>query len=377
MKNIWMAAIMITMLVACKNGNETKNAESGLATGKLTINGEVTGIDNGLLEILSTSDAQVRKTDTIQLSKGKFSYSTNLQEPVQMAIRKPGQRGEELVFFADPGEITITANNDSLWAGVVKAGKSQEIYKEAEDSIKLIMAKGKALYESYVNAQKNQDGAAMQQIEQEFTGIQQQAEKFAINFSKKHNNSVIAPYLGMMYLAEEGKQVQLKSLYDTLTVAVKASFFGKKMGDAVKASEGTAVGAKAADFTLPDVNGKLVSLNSYKGKYVLIDFWASWCGPCRQENPNVVKAYNSFKAKGFDVLGVSLDREKDDWTKAIEKDNLTWTHVSDLKYWDNEVAKLYGVQAIPSNFLLDKEGNIIGKNLRGDALEAKLKEVMP
>jgi peroxiredoxin len=208
-------------------------------------------------------------------------------------------------------------------------------------------------------------------------GIQQQAEKFAISFSKKHNNSVIAPYLGMMYLAEEGKQGQLKNLYDTLTVAVKASFFGKKVGDIVRASEGSSVGAKAVDFTLPDVNGKPVSLSSYKGKYVLIDFWASWCGPCRQENPNVVKAYNSFKSKGFDVLGVSLDRDKDDWTKAIEKDNLTWTHESDLKYWDNEVAKLYGVQAIPANFLLDKDGNIIGKNLRGEALEAKLKEVMP
>lgn len=376
MKQIWMAALLITTAIACKNDKETKSSGEGLPAGSLTVKGEVTGIDTGILEILSVA-GEAQKPDTIRLDKGKFSYTTTLKEPVQMAIRKPGQKGEELVFFADPGEITVTTNSDSLWTGTIKAGKSQEIYKEAEDSIKVIMAKGKQLYENYINAQKNQDGAAMQQIEQEFMGIQQQAEKFAISFSKKHNNSVIAPYLGMMYLAEEGKQGQLKNLYDTLTAAVKASFFGKKIGDVVRASEGSSVGAKAVDFTLPDVNGKPVSLSSYKGKYVLIDFWASWCGPCRQENPNVVKAYNSFKSKGFDVLGVSLDRDKEDWTKAIAKDNLTWTHVSDLKYWDNEVAKLYGVQAIPANFLLDKEGNIIGKNLRGEALEAKLKEVMP
>jgi peroxiredoxin len=133
----------------------------------------------------------------------------------------------------------------------------------------------------------------------------------------------------------------------------------------------------APEFAQADTNGKTVSLSSFHGKYVLLDFWASWCGPCRAENPNVVKAYNNFKGKNFTILGVSLDRpgKKDAWLKAIHDDHLTWNHVSDLKFWDSETAKLYGIQAIPQNLLLDPSGKIIGKNLFGDDLEKKLAEI--
>ena len=138
------------------------------------------------------------------------------------------------------------------------------------------------------------------------------------------------------------------------------------------------VGKQAPELSLPDTEGKIVTLSSFRGKYVLVDFWASWCGPCRRENPNVVDAYNQYKGKNFTVLGVSLDRpgQKDSWLGAIHHDGLTWTHVSDLKFWDNEVAKEYGIKAIPQNLLLDPDGKIIAKNLRGDELDAKLGEVM-
>lgn len=376
MKQLWTAAVLVTLAISCADDKDKTSPEK-LPSGSLTINGEVKGADTGLLEILSSLDPN-QNPDTIKLEGGKFTFTTTIKEPLQVAIRKPGTKGEELVFFADPGKVTIIADNDSLWKATVKAGNSQKLYKEAEDSIREIMIKGNSLYQSYMEAQQNQDQAGMQQIEKDFMVIQQEAGRFAVNFSKKHHNSVIAPFLGMMYLGqEEDKQPELKSLYDTLTLAVKGSYFGQKMAELVKRSEGTAIGSPAAAFSLPDVNGKQVALSSFKGKYLLIDFWASWCAPCRQENPNVVNAYNKFKSKGFDVLGVSLDKNKEDWTRAITQDKLSWTHVSDLKYWDNEVAKLYGVQAIPANFLLDKEGNIIGKNLRGDQLEARLMEIMP
>ena len=155
MKQIWMAAFAVTMAFACKNEKAT-NTAGQLPSGEVTIKGEVAGADTGILEVLATG-GPVQKIDTIKLEKGKFTYTTNLEEPLQMAIRQPGMRGEELVFFADPGEITINTHHDSLWTGTVKAGQTQEAYKQAEDSIRLIMANGKALYQSYVEAQQKQD----------------------------------------------------------------------------------------------------------------------------------------------------------------------------------------------------------------------------
>jgi peroxiredoxin len=134
----------------------------------------------------------------------------------------------------------------------------------------------------------------------------------------------------------------------------------------------------ALDFTQPDTTGTPISLSSFRGKYVLVDFWASWCGPCRTENPNVVESYNRFNSKNFTVLGVSLDRpgQKDKWINAIKEDNLTWTHVSDLQFWNNSVAQLYHVGSIPTNFLVDPTGKIVARNLRGPALQEKLCELL-
>jgi peroxiredoxin len=132
------------------------------------------------------------------------------------------------------------------------------------------------------------------------------------------------------------------------------------------------MGAKAQEIALPSPKGDTIRLSSFKGKYVLVDFWASWCSPCRQENPNLVKIYKKYKAKGFEIFQVSLDKTKEAWTKAIKDDGLTWIQVSDLKYWDSQTAKTYNIESIPSSFLLDKDGSIMAKNLRGESLQEKL-----
>jgi peroxiredoxin len=136
-----------------------------------------------------------------------------------------------------------------------------------------------------------------------------------------------------------------------------------------------AIGSVAPEIALPNPEGKIVPLSSLRGQYVLVDFWAKWCGPCRKENPNIVRAYNTYKDKGFTVYGVSLDRSKDDWLQGIREDGLTWTHVSDLKFWQSEAARTYNINAIPFSLLLDPNGKIVAKNLRGQALDDKLKEI--
>lgn len=375
MKQFLVLASAIVLLGACKSDSDSGDGKT-LASGKLTIKGDIPGLDSGYLEVMF-ADKPGEIADSIDLKGGKFTFTTQLKEPIQMAIRKPGTQGEELIFFADPGEMSIKGSKDSIWTSTITGGKTQKLYKQAEDSIKGIMDGARSLYEAYMQAQSTQNAAEMQRLQSEFTKVQEKAQVFATQFGIKNRQSVIAAFLGMMYLGEDGKQAELKSLYDTLSPGVKNSFFGKKMGEIVAASQSTSVGAMAADFTQPDVDGKPIALSSFRGKYLLVDFWASWCGPCRQENPNVVKAYQTYKDKGFDILGVSLDQKKDDWVAAIAKDKLTWTQVGDMKYWENAAARLYNIQAIPTNLLLDPQGKIVAKNLRGEELQSKLAELMP
>jgi peroxiredoxin len=178
-------------------------------------------------------------------------------------------------------------------------------------------------------------------------------------------------------MSYEMEPEELESMINGLDTTIAALPQIKSMKERLVAMKLVSVGQKAPDFTMNDTGGTPVSLSSKLGpKLLLIDFWAAWCNPCRQENPNVVKVFNEFHKKGFDVLGISLDQKKEDWLKAISDDKLAWTHLSDLKYWENTAARLYAVNSIPSNFLVDETGTIIGRNLRGDDLYKKVKEIL-
>jgi len=216
----------------------------------------------------------------------------------------------------------------------------------------------------------------MKQMKDEEKAIDKMSAEADRKFIQEHPDSYISLNAIESY-AYSADYLDIKPLYDALTPEIKNTEAGKAFTERMPKIKAVALGATAPEFAEADTSGKMVSLSSFRGKYVLIDFWASWCGPCRRENPNVVKAYNRYKDKKFTILGVSLDKStgKDKWLAAIHKDGLTWTHVSDLKFWDSKAAGLYAVRGIPQNFLLDPNGKIIGKNLRGDDLEDKLAEI--
>ena len=169
---------------------------------------------------------------------------------------------------------------------------------------------------------------------------------------------------------------ELKATRAKISSELAGCPYVKDLDGIIKQLENVQIGKVAPEFSLPDTAGVSVSLSDFRGKYVLLDFWASWCPPCRRENPNVVKAFNEYKDKNFTIVGISLDKDKSKWMKAIADDNLAWTHLSDLKYWDSEIPALYGVRGIPANVLLDPDGAIVAKNITGEDLHKKLKEVI-
>jgi len=231
----------------------------------------------------------------------------------------------------------------------------------------------------YTEFRKNNNKEGMEKIEKEFDALDSaRKHDVFLNFLKENPKSPAALYALETYAGYDIDPADIEPLYNNLSSSIKNSKSGTAFKGRIEAARKTAVGAIAMNFTQNDTLDKPVSLSDFRGKYVLLDFWASWCGPCRAENPNVVKAFNQYKDKNFTVLGVSLDQEgqKKAWMDAIHKDNLTWTHVSDLKFWNNAVAKEWGIRAIPQNFLIDPSGKIIAKNIRGEELLKKLSEVL-
>jgi thiol-disulfide isomerase/thioredoxin len=235
----------------------------------------------------------------------------------------------------------------------------------------------------FEGSRANTEFAAVTQLMRGESPVEERVAQLT-DFLQKHPQSPVAVYaLDILVRSDKADVSRLKTLYDGLPTALRSSAGGESLSKQLEAKSNfeteNAIGKAASDFTMKDTAGKAVSFPSdFKGKYVLLDFWASWCGPCRQENPNVVAAYQKYHGKGFEVLSVSLDdaSQEGGWRKAIVQDHLgAWTNVSDLKGWDNAAAKLYGIQGIPQNFLIDPEGRIIARSLRGEDLDKKLEEV--
>jgi peroxiredoxin len=332
------------------------------------------------------------KTDSVKAENGSFQFSGKVDEPSLSSIRVKyldaeakkivtNRKRDVVTIFLQPGKIKVSSV-DSFSNITVKGSAAHAEYLKLQALAKPYQEKMEPLYPLYSYFAKAKENKAREKVEAVIDSLEKlMLEKVYAEYARKNPSSKLAMYAIQQFAGWEldsAKIEKLEPLFAGLSESNKklpsAGVFLKNL----EIAKNTAIGRIAMDFTQNDTLGVPVSLASFRGKYVLIDFWASWCGPCRVENPNVVKVFQKYRDKGFHIIGISLDRpgQKEKWMKAIHDDNLTWTQLSDLKFWDNEVAKQYGIQAIPQNLLLDPEGRIIAKNVRGDELDTKVGEAI-
>jgi len=353
-------------------------------TGKYTVAGSLGSYNAPAKVYLQYRGADKKTvTDSAVLKDGKFQFSGDVTgDPINAVLMFNGKGtgtnySDYKSIYLEAGTININSS-DSLHKATVTGTKTNVDNSNYEAALKPVN-------DAYTALEAKQSAATVEQkASEDFAKENNKAEKAieaqesAINkqFIKDHP----ASYLSLNVLedfAYGADYVDIAPLFNSLSPSVQNTVAGKKFAERLPKLKAVALGATAPEFAEADTAGKIVNLSSFRGKYVLIDFWASWCGPCRHENPNVVKAFNHYKGQKFTIIGVSLDRPgaKDKWLTAIHKDGLAWTQVSDLKFWDSKTAALYAVRGIPQNFLLDPDGKIIAKNLRGDDLENKLQEI--
>jgi peroxiredoxin len=316
--------------------------------------------------------------DSAVLSGGSFKFTGKVEKSPVSGYILLNPKGNGLQssddyhsLYLEAGVINVTATDKMTNAKIegTKTNNDNEKYTLAEKPIN-------DAYEALSAKRKTATPDQLSTLNAEEKKIDDQDALVNKKFIQENPDSYVSLNALESY-AYSADYVDIAPLFNNFTPAIKATEAGKKFAERLPKLKAVALGATAPEFAEADTAGKMVSLSSFRGKYVLVDFWASWCGPCRRENPNVVKAYNTYKGKNFTILGVSLDRSnaKDKWLAAIHKDGLTWNHVSDLKFWDSKAADLYAVRGIPQNFLLDPNGKIIGKNLRGEDLNNKLAEI--
>lgn len=372
-----------------------------LAENEYEISGEVDKSLNGKYMLLEKPGGYMGTipVDTVKVEDGKFLFKGTATDPSLHYISELDKPQSRLDIILEPGELELTIDKDSVFKSQRSGTPNNDALQSYRNEVTKVDKKSQAFIkknkDAYMAARGKNDTVVTNKLDKELKNLGEEKRKVQTDFLAKNPNALISIFIiREMAAGKTGDEVM--AMYNKLGTDLKKTAEGKQLLDQIKqyqqqekqmkdAAAGQEkpvsaieVGKQAPDFTAPTPDGKMVSLKQSLGKVTIIDFWASWCGPCRRENPNVVALYNDMHSKGLNIIGVSLDKEgeADKWKQAIAADKLGWTQVSNLKHWADPIAKQYGVTSIPATFILDAKGNVAAKDLRGAELRAKVTELL-
>lgn len=383
MKKLVLILLMVTFVLSCKTEPELPPLPPGQY--EVTIVAE--GVYNGLRAHLSSKNERNRVVfiDTAMVLNEQAIFRGNIGSPTIQNLTINGVKGE-LPFVLEPGRIIIEVNKDSLLSSKIEGSQNHidhSAYQtQTRDFSETLTTNQKLMLEARTAGDLN----TFNKINNQSQAIAQKQAAYSNTFIEEHPNSEFSLLLLETLLRDPNTRLdQVKAskaaMRSVITKNAGTQNIGKKIDAYIAQKEAQAnldIGKIAPNFSAPDPDGKIIALNDIKGKATIIDFWASWCGPCRRENPNVVKVYEKYHDKGLEIISVSLDRpnQQSRWLQAIEKDRLTWHHVSNLQYFNDPVARMYNISAIPATFILDADGRIVAKKLRGSALEEQIASML-
>lgn len=367
MKKIFAVLLTSTLLFSCQNNKET-----------YVLEGEAQGYADDtkiIIQNFSFKNNYATSTDTLTVKDGKFSGTFQSSKKPLMNFIRVENEGGNIIYFPEDTDLKVTIYKDSIHKSFVEGGKHNKSYYEYKKREAEFIKEGEAIHEQYKQAVKNQDTKLIALLQSKDLNLQGRTVEFRKEFIKTQPKSIFSVMiLSQMVDYKEITALEAFNYLEDIDSGLAEIEVTKELKAKLEILKKSDIGVKAPEFSGPTPEGETLALSDALGKYTIIDFWASWCKPCRDENPNVVEVYKKYHDKGLNIIGVSLDRpnQKDQWLKAIEDDGLDWYHVSNLQFWNEPIIKDYNIRAIPATFLLDENGVIIDKDLRGESLRVKM-----